>query len=216
MVFTVGTILDRHYNAAHADHIHVEPKSKKTGTPPKTNPGMTAGVKAIYEALNAEFGPGRYFLDSNGRYVGNDKGVGWTHMGGWNRRKIAGSTAWSQHAYWNALDIGPYYGKDQDKFVKFLKENTGKEIKTEDNDMAILTDKEQELLRAFLKELEDLGSHVNFVRWIIPDIRKGIVTVDELDKALKALGSNTTVDALARQLAKQANDRLDAMKEALK
>src|SRR5690606_24272649 len=64
MVFTIGTILDRHYNAAHADHIHVEPKSKKTGTPPKTNPGMTAGVKAIYEALNAEFGPGRYFLDS--------------------------------------------------------------------------------------------------------------------------------------------------------
>lgn len=215
MVFTIGTILDRHYNAAHADHVHVEPATKKSGTPPKTNPGMTAGVKAIYDALEAEFGPGRYFLDSKGRYVGNDKGVGWTHMGGWNRRPIAGSSSWSQHAWWNALDIGPYYGADQDKFIKFLKENTGKEIKTEDNDMAILTEKEQQHLRTFLKELEDVGSHVNFVRWLIPDIRKGIVTVDELDKALKALGSNTTVDALARQLAKQANDRLDAMKEAL-
>src|SRR5690606_32641098 len=80
MVFTIGTILDRHYNSAHADHVHVEPATKKSGTPPKTNPGMTAGVKAIYQALNAEFGQGYYFLDSKGRYVGNDKGVGWTHM----------------------------------------------------------------------------------------------------------------------------------------
>jgi hypothetical protein len=81
-----------------------------SGTPPTVNPGMTPGVERIYDALEARFGRGEYFLDADGRYVGNDDGIGWTHMGGWNRRRIAGSTTWSQHAWWNALDIGPLVG----------------------------------------------------------------------------------------------------------
>lgn len=120
----IGTILDYRYNAAHGDHIHVEPPVKKTGTPPLTNPGMSPGVRLIYDALEARFGKGAYFLDKNGRYVGNDPGIAWTHMGGWNRRPIAGTTRWSQHSYWNALDIGPYIDEEQKPFYDFL---TGKE-----------------------------------------------------------------------------------------
>ena len=38
----------------------------------------------------------------------------------------------------------------------------------EDIDMAILTDAEQVKLQHFLRELEDVGSNVEFVRFIIP------------------------------------------------
>lgn len=140
----IGTILDYRTNAAHRDHIHVEPPKKRRGTPPHSNPGMSPGVKVIYDAMTEKFGRGEYFLDKNGRYVGNDPGVGWTHMGGWNRRPIAGSSSWSQHAYWNALDIGPYINEDQKKFHDFL---TG-----EDDDMAFSPAQEK-----FLKELADEG-----------------------------------------------------------
>lgn len=118
----VGTILwAKNRPKDHGDHLHVEPPKRMSGTPPLRNPGMSVGVTAIFASLEAEFGNGEYFLDPSGRYVGNDPGVHWTHMGGWNRRKIAGSPTWSQHAWWNALDIGPYIGVSrQQRFYDFL------------------------------------------------------------------------------------------------
>lgn len=110
----VGTILWARTNSAHYDHIHVEPDTRKAGVPPLKNPGMTAGVKIIYDALESRFGPGAYFVNP-------PAGTEWTQMGGWNRRTIANSAIWSQHAWWNALDIGPYYGEaEQRKFYDFL------------------------------------------------------------------------------------------------
>jgi hypothetical protein len=110
----VGTILWAKSNAAHYDHIHVEPSTRSAGVPPLKNPGMTDGVRFIYEALEKEFGPGAYFVNP-------PAGTKWTHMGGWNRRYIGGTTIWSQHAWWNALDIGPYFGVEQQQdFYDFL------------------------------------------------------------------------------------------------
>lgn len=209
MSFAIGTILGREYNAAHADHIHVEPPLKFTGTPPLTNPGMSAGIKLIYAALTEEFGHGEYFLDKNGRYVGNKPGVYWTHMGGYNRRYIGTGTTWSQHSWWNALDIGPYVGTAQDKFYNFL---TGV---VEEVDMAILKDWEQVRLQNMLKHLLDMNSDETFVKYIVPDIRKGIITLDELEAALEDVTSATTVDQFARSLAAKANARLDAIKGAI-
>lgn len=120
MHFEIGTILGAAYNAAHYNHIHVEPKKKMTGTPPESYPGITDGVQDIMDALEGEFGRGAYFLDASA------KDADWTHMGFYNRRKIAGSDTWSQHAWANALDIGPYYGvSGQKKFYDFL---TSKEV----------------------------------------------------------------------------------------
>lgn len=110
----IGTILWAKSNAAHHDHIHVEPDTRSGGVPPLKNPGMTSGVGFIYDALEKEFGPGAYFVNP-------PAGTKWTHMGGWNRRTIAGTSTWSQHAWWNALDIGPYYGvAGQQEFYDFL------------------------------------------------------------------------------------------------
>lgn len=111
----VGTILWAGNRADHQDHLHVEPPTRKTGTPPLTNPGMTPGVERIFLELVVEFGPTYYFHDPK------PPGAGWSHMGWYNRRKIAGSQTWSQHAYANALDIGPYNGiSEQQTFYDFL------------------------------------------------------------------------------------------------
>lgn len=119
MHFKIGTILGAEYNAAHYNHIHVEPPVKFYGEPPASVSGMTPGTQAIYDALEEEFGPGAYFLDADA-----DKAA-WTHMGWYNRRYIGTGTTWSQHSWANALDIGPYYGvAGQKKFYDFL---TGKE-----------------------------------------------------------------------------------------
>lgn len=117
----VGTILHAGNRPGdHWNHIHVEPPTRIRGIPPLRNPGMTAGIRVIYQALEEHFGPGAYFDSPQA------KDAAWTHMGGWNRRPIAGSTAWSQHAYWNAIDIGPYYGlAQQQRFLDFLTGKTG-------------------------------------------------------------------------------------------
>lgn len=171
---------------------------------------MTAGVKAIYDALTEQFGPGKYFLDSSGRYVGNDPGVYWTHMGGWNRRYIGGTTVWSQHAYWNALDIGPYVGiKAQQKFIDFLRNHT-----TEGGYNTLLTPKEEEFVKQWAREIEALGSNGGYVKFVIPAVRKKIVTRDELQEALKGVGSGN-VDSTARSLANKALAKLAKIKDAL-
>lgn len=126
MSHLIGTMLGYEYNSAHWNHIHVEPPTKKYGTPPLSVSGMTPGTQAIYDALEAEFGKGAYFNDvahhwEPNKFVIDEPGIGWVHMGYYNRRKIAGSTSWSQHSWANALDIGPYYGAQQDKFADFLR-----------------------------------------------------------------------------------------------
>ena len=114
----VGTILWAKSNSAHTDHLHVEPPARQTGTPPASS-GMSEGVRKIYDELVRVFGPTAYFPNA-------DATTEWTHMGWFNRRYIAGTTTWSQHAYGNALDIGPYHGvEQQQKFYDFL---TGKEV----------------------------------------------------------------------------------------
>lgn len=120
----VGLILWAGNNSAHHNHLHVEPPSTYRGytdgrgdQPPTTTSGMTDGVRAIYDALVERFGVGRYFTVADG--------ADWTHMGWYNRRPISGSKRWSQHAWGNAIDIGPYYGvKEQEEFYNFL---TGRE-----------------------------------------------------------------------------------------
>ena len=114
-LFVVRQILGADFNSAHYNHLHVDVYPKMTGTPPEDYPGVSQGVKVLYAALESKFGPGAYFLD-------NDAGkAAWTHMGWYNRRRIAGSSSWSQHAWANALDIGPYYGvKEQKPFRDFL------------------------------------------------------------------------------------------------
>ena len=102
-------------NKDHYNHLHVEGAPKKTGTPPQSNPGMSSSVQIIYEALRQEFGTPYYFQDPK------PAEPCWSHMGWYNRRKISGSNTWSQHAWSNALDIGPYYGQaEQQKFYDFL------------------------------------------------------------------------------------------------
>lgn len=126
MHFPIGTILWAGNNSKHLDHLHVEPPSIFIGytdgrgeQPPAHNPGMSSGVQEIYRALIREFGEGDYFIDP-------EPDTEWTHMGWYNRRPIAGSLRWSQHAWGNAIDIGPYYGvNEQRKFFDFL---TGKHM----------------------------------------------------------------------------------------
>ena len=127
----VGTILWARSNAAHNNHLHVEPPSRISGEPPSSNPGMTAGLVKIVDELVRVFGPTAYMTPPEG---------GWSNMGYYNRRYIAGTTTWSQHAYANAIDIGPYYGvAEQQKFYDFL---IGKEIET-----VALTKQEEDFIK---------------------------------------------------------------------
>ncbi len=162
----IGTLLDYTYNAAHADHVHVEPPIKMRHIPPLRNPGMSPGVSVIYNALTQRFGRGVYFLDSNGRYTGNDPGVGWTHMGGWNRRFIGGTSTWSQHAYWNALDIGPYIDEAQQPFIDFLRGRDGGTLP----DMAFTPEQEQ-WLKDFIAAAEAVGTTPGFVGPVVKATR---------------------------------------------
>jgi hypothetical protein len=140
-------------SGAHWNHLHVEGIPKQTGTPPLSNPGMTDSVWAIYVALSQQFGQPAYM-----------SGGDWNHMGWYNRRYIAGTTIWTQHSWSNAIDIGPYYGvEEQQRFYDFL---------TGADDMAILTDDEQRELQKFLAELRGINSNVGFVRFLIPWFRE--------------------------------------------
>jgi hypothetical protein len=71
----------------------------------------------------------------------------------------------------------------------------------EDNELAILSDEQQETLVQFLDNLSDLGSNVNFVDYLIPDMRKNIVTMDELNDAIAEVGVGATVDEVLEALA---------------
>lgn len=124
--FEVGTILWAGNRDDHFNHLHVEPPSIFIGyidgrgeQPPGFNPGRTSPLNNIFDGLIERFGTPAYYLDT---------GIAkpdWYHMGWYNHRNIGGSKRWSQHAWANAIDIGPYYGVEQQrKFFDFL---TGKE-----------------------------------------------------------------------------------------
>lgn len=104
MSLPIRLILWAGNDSNHRDHLHVEGEPKRTGTPPLTNPGKTVSVERIYQAMNEGYGNPYYFRDSP------PNEPNWSHMGWYNRRKIAGTNIWSQHAWSNALDIGPLIG----------------------------------------------------------------------------------------------------------
>lgn len=115
-----GLILWAGNDEDHDNHLHIEGLPKLTGEPPLDYPGMTNSLWSIWIALHEQFGKSAYFLDDD------TDDTDWTHMGWYNRRPIAGTDIWSQHAYANALDVGPYIGvKAQQPFYDFL---TGKMI----------------------------------------------------------------------------------------
>lgn len=206
----VGTILWADNRPSdHNDHLHVEPPTRKSGTPPLRNPGMTDGVRVIYDALTLQFGHGEYFLDSNGRYVGDDPGVHWTHMGGWNRRKIAGSNTWSQHAWWNALDIGPYIGKvEQQRFYDFL---TGASTLPPigDNMLPITPSSAREDIRSLQGRL-----NAAYQLGLTEDGVYGPSTVAAVSAHLGALTGDTNAKAGAYVVARQWNGLLEAFVRA--
>ncbi len=159
-------------------------------------------------------------------------------FGIYNRRKIAGSTTWSQHSWPNALDIfftsyGDRSAAHQqmlDQVAKYIRDNyarydvryllwknnaahqdhihvdfwpfgygtpsltrggadnlyktqsgiiiTQAQLEEGDNELALLTEAEQQQLKDFLKFIKDEGSNVGFVKYAIQLIR------EERDKAL--------------------------------
>ena len=58
-----------------------------------------------------------------------------------------------------------------------------------EDDLAILTDEEQQKLQAFLGHLDDIGSNVSFVKYVVPWFRNraGLATDQELEEAVAGL-----------------------------
>lgn len=67
--------------------------------------------------------------------------------------------------------------------------------------MAILTDAEQMELQRWLGRLEDMNSNIAYISTLIPDIRKNIITKDELDAAIAAASVGGGKDQTARNVA---------------
>lgn len=125
VLLPVERILWAPTNSAHHNHLHVVGQPREDGYPPHSHPGTTDSLAEIIAALDEEFGEG-------GHWQTWDDTLGWTHMGIYNRRYIGGTTVWSQHAYANAIDIGPYYGiEQQQKFYDFLTRKEEDELSKE-------------------------------------------------------------------------------------
>lgn len=121
MSLPVGRILWAPSNSAHYDHLHVEGDPHLHGEIPNDCSSVwTPAIQVIWAALEERFGEGHHFQV--------EPDADWTHMGIYNCRTIANSDTPSQHAFSNAIDIGPYYGvEEQQVFYDFL---TGKEEMT--------------------------------------------------------------------------------------
>jgi hypothetical protein len=96
---------------------------------------------------------------------------------------------------------------------------TGIDIETV-RGMSVFTDEEVHELKAYVAAVKEVGSNMGYVPYLIEDIRKNIITKDELDAALAAAEAGSADaarkvadKALAR--AEYANRRLDALKVAL-
>jgi hypothetical protein len=87
-------------------------------------------------------------------------------------------------------------------------------IKGGSDDLAILTEEDQHALKDWLNRLGDLESTVAYISYLIPDIRKNIITADELAAAIAAV-ETSSVDEHARGLAQKALNKLAAIKAAL-
>lgn len=70
----------------------------------------------------------------------------------------------------------------------------------EEADLAILTDDEQRELQKFLEALAEVGSNVRFVPGLIKDMRKNIITRDELTAALADLPANGSTEATIAEI----------------
>lgn len=70
----------------------------------------------------------------------------------------------------------------------------------EEDALAILTDDEQVELQKFLQLLEDMGSNVSFVKGLIPDMRKNVITRDELTAALADLPTGESTEATITEI----------------
>ena len=178
MALPIKSILWAPSNAAHYNHLHVEGDPRFTGTPPALNPGMSPAIQVIYAALTKEFGKPSYM-------TGGD----WTHMGWYNRRRIAGTSVWSQHAWSNALDIGPYYGvAQQKKFYDFLT-NTG-------DDMALTADEEKFVKDMFKAVVTERNSNGSFAGYSVDHLRNHPVSVGGLTEAqVKAIINDSQIVA---------------------
>lgn len=180
----IAKILWAPTNAAHYNHLHVEGDPRFNQNQLPTNGIWTPAINAIVDALDAAIGPGEHFII--------DPDAPWTHMGVYNPRYIAGTTIWSQHAGANAIDIGPYYGvEEQQLFYDFL---TGKE---ED----VFTPHEETQLKKLVAALDEVGSNGSFAKYTVDHLRNH--------------PTSGTVDKTARDAAAKANQRLDSAKQAL-
>ena len=69
----------------------------------------------------------------------------------------------------------------------------------EEDLMAFTADEEKEL-KGFVAALKRVGSNGGFVEYLIPDIRKGIVTADELEARLATIAAGTVDEYARRQI----------------
>ena len=140
-------------NAAHYDHLHVEGDPKVEGTLADCSSTWTPAVRQIWEALDEQF-------------------PGWTTLGVFNCRNIANTSIPSQHAFSNAIDIGPYYGvEEQQKFYDFL---TGEDE---------MTPEQEAVLNAILDAKAELDPGADVYPWvknrIVKDLRTHVTNHDQ-------------------------------------
>lgn len=76
----------------------------------------------------------------------------------------------------------------------------------EDDDLAILTDAEQLELQNWLRRLKAAGSNVAYISYLIPELKIGLVNVEELRKALKEAGVGVSIDDVIDEIVTRLED----------
>lgn len=153
--------------------------------------------------------------------------------GTYNCRYIGGTTSWSLHAYGIAIDLNPSknpFGTKTHNFPQdFIEEvmATGLfrwgyvfsdpmhweiDVPPEEIQDMAFTVKQEQILANIADRLDALGSDGSHVTYLIPDMRKNLVTMDELSAILSSSG---TVDEVARKLAKANAEKLKRIKDAI-
>lgn len=177
MDLPVERILWAPTNRAHHNHLHVVGAPRVSGTLSKDcTSKWTDAVEVIVAALDLRFGQGGHWqvADWDGEF-------NWTHMGVYNCRPIGGTDTPSQHAFSNAIDIGPYYGvEQQQKFYDFL---TGK-------DEMAFTAHEVKVLKDIVASLDEVDSNGTFAKYAVQHLRNhpspdGGVTESQVAQAIQ-------------------------------